>query len=121
MLCDELEGCDGWEIGGGGRLKWEGIYAYILIHTVVQYKLTQHCKAIIFQEKCEALKKIILKILNNDKSITQFFFPSSFYCISLPSFRAQMLELVSIFPYTTLFAPITSRLLSLLSHRNESP
>ena len=50
VLCDELEGCDRWELGGGGRLKREGIYVYIyLIHTFIQYKLTQHCEAIIFQ------------------------------------------------------------------------
>jgi len=31
----------------GGRLKREGIYVH-LIYVVVQQKLTQHCKAIIF-------------------------------------------------------------------------
>ena len=44
VLCDDIEG---WV---GGRLKREGIYVYIwLIHVAVQQKLTQHCKAIIFQ------------------------------------------------------------------------
>ena len=37
---------------GGGRSKREEIYVYIqLIHFIVQQKLTQHCKAIIFQLK----------------------------------------------------------------------
>ena len=47
VLCDDLEGRDGaW----GGRLKREEIYVYVwLSHFVVQQKLTQHCKAIIFQ------------------------------------------------------------------------
>ena len=36
----------------GGRFKKEGIYVYIeLLHIVVQQKLIQHCKAIIFQFK----------------------------------------------------------------------
>ena len=38
--------------GGGvrGRIAREGIYVYIwLIHAVVQQKLTQYCKEIIFQ------------------------------------------------------------------------
>ena len=43
----------------GGRLKKEGIYAYLqLIHTVVQQKVAQHCKANILQ-----LKKIKRNIL----------------------------------------------------------
>ena len=48
--CEDLEGCD---VRGSGRgLKREGIYIYLeLIHVVVQQKLTQHCKAIIFQLK----------------------------------------------------------------------
>ena len=37
-------------VGVGGKLKREGIYVYIwVIHIVVQQKLTQHYKAIIFQ------------------------------------------------------------------------
>ena len=36
----------------GGRFKREQIHAYLwLIDDVVQQKLTQHCKAIIFQYK----------------------------------------------------------------------
>lgn len=36
----------------GGRCKREGIYAYIeLVQAVVMQKLSQHCKAIIFQLK----------------------------------------------------------------------
>ena len=39
-------------MGEGKRLKREGIYVYIrLIHTVVQQKLIQHCKAIVFPKK----------------------------------------------------------------------
>ena len=43
MLCDDLEE---WGGGVGGRLKREGIQ---LTHTIVRKKLTQSCKAIIFQ------------------------------------------------------------------------
>ena len=47
MLCDDLEGWDGW----GREVKREEIYDYIeLIHFVVQQKLTQHCKTIIVVE-----------------------------------------------------------------------
>ena len=58
----------------GGRFRRDGIYAYIqLIHTVVQQKLTQHCKAIILQLKKIALLNastleicvVIKKIFNN--------------------------------------------------------
>ena len=43
------------------RPNWEGMYVYIrLIHIVVQQKLTQHCKANIFQKKLkQGLKKRI--------------------------------------------------------------
>ena len=38
--------------GMGGRPKREGIYVYLqLIHVVVCWRLTQHCKAIILQLK----------------------------------------------------------------------
>ena len=38
-------------MGDRGRFKTEGIYVYTqLMHFVVQQKITQHCKAIIFQE-----------------------------------------------------------------------
>ena len=41
----------------GRRLKGRGICVYIwLIHDVVQKKLTQHCKAIIFQLKAHTRK-----------------------------------------------------------------
>ena len=47
VLCDDLESHGR---GMGGRAKGKGIYAYTqLIHLVVQQKLTEHCKAIIFQ------------------------------------------------------------------------
>ena len=40
------------EWGLGERLKREGIYVYLwLIHFVEQQKPTQHCKAIILQER----------------------------------------------------------------------
>ena len=46
MLCDDPRG---WMVVVGGRSKRERIYVYIwLIHVIVQQKLTQHCKAIIF-------------------------------------------------------------------------
>ena len=45
MLCDDLEEWD--EVEVGERLKRGGISVYILlIHIVVQQKLTQYCKAI---------------------------------------------------------------------------
>ena len=41
-----------WEGGLEGSLKREGMYVHLeLIHTVVQQKLTQHCKAIILHLK----------------------------------------------------------------------
>ena len=50
MLCDDLEG---WDKEGGREDQEEGdieVYVCIwLIHFVVQQKLTQHCKAIIFR------------------------------------------------------------------------
>ena len=37
MLCDDLEGWDG---GGGGRFKREGVYVYMwLIHFLVQQEI----------------------------------------------------------------------------------
>ena len=37
---------------GGGRSQREGIYVCVeLIHFLVQQKVTQHCKAIVFQFK----------------------------------------------------------------------
>ena len=50
MLCNDLNGWDGG--GVGGRSKQKGIYENIrLIHVIVQQKLAQHCKAIIYQFK----------------------------------------------------------------------
>ena len=49
MLCDDLEGQDregGREAQEGGDM---GIYVYIQLIHFVQQKLTQHCKAFIFQ------------------------------------------------------------------------
>ena len=49
-LCDHLQGWDregGREMQEGGDM---GIYVYVkLIHSVIQQKLTHHCKAIILQ------------------------------------------------------------------------
>ena len=54
MLCDDLEE---WDVGMQRRLRKEGVYAYLqLIHIVLQQKLTQLFKAIIFQ-----LKKICVQ------------------------------------------------------------
>ena len=56
VLYDDLEGYDGWEVEG--RLKRERIYVEIqLICTVVQQKLTQHCKASILHSKIKHKKK----------------------------------------------------------------
>ena len=56
VLCD-LEGWDGWEVGG--RFKREGTYAHLwLIHVDVWQEPTQYCKAIILQLKTNELKKI---------------------------------------------------------------
>ena len=50
MLCDHLEW---WDREGRKETQEEGdmgIYVYtVLIHFVIQQKLTQHCKAIILQ------------------------------------------------------------------------
>ena len=55
VLYDDLEGYDGWEVEG--RLKRERIYVEIqLICTVVQQKLTQHCKASILHSKIKHKK-----------------------------------------------------------------
>ena len=52
-LCDYLEE---WEVGG--RFKKEGTYGYLwLIHVDVWQKLSQHCKAIIFQLKLNTFIK----------------------------------------------------------------
>ena len=46
------------EMGVERRLKREGICVYTqLIHTLVQQKLTQHCKAMILQFKNNTKKK----------------------------------------------------------------
>ena len=49
MLCGDLDGWDGGEMGG--RSKREGIYVVYqqLIHFLVLQKLMQHCKAIVLQ------------------------------------------------------------------------
>ena len=55
MLHDNLEGWDGWEVGG--RFKKEEICVYLwLIHVDVLQKPTQHCKAITLQLKINILK-----------------------------------------------------------------
>ena len=51
-LCDDLHGWDGG--GTAGRSERERIYVYKeLVQLTEQWKLTQHCKAIIFQLKRE--------------------------------------------------------------------
>ena len=51
----------GWEVEG--RFKREGIYVHLwLIHTVVQQKPTQHCKAIILQFKNKFNKIVAMNI-----------------------------------------------------------
>ena len=51
----------GWEVEG--RFKREGIYVYLwLIHTAVQQKPTQHCKAIILQFKNKFNKIVAMNI-----------------------------------------------------------
>ena len=56
VLCGDLEGWDGDEVGR--RLKRKGISVYTyLIHHAIQKKLTQHCEAIMVQLK----KKKILR------------------------------------------------------------
>ena len=57
MLCDDPDGRMGWGGAVGGMFKREVIYVCLeLIHIVIQQKLTQHCKTIIFY-----LKKLIFK------------------------------------------------------------
>ena len=56
MLCDYLEGWDGWEVGGS--FKREGTYVHLwLIHSDVWQKPTQSCKAIILKLKIDKFKK----------------------------------------------------------------
>ena len=50
VLCDNLEGWDGVELGGGSGGKGH-ICNLWLIHVVVWQKPTQYCKAIILQLK----------------------------------------------------------------------
>ena len=50
MLCDNLDGSGGWEVGG--RFKREGTYVYLwLIDVDIWQKPTEYCKAIILQLK----------------------------------------------------------------------
>ena len=52
MLCDDPDGRMGWGGVVGGMFKREVIYVCLeLIHIVIQQKLTQHCKTIIFHLK----------------------------------------------------------------------
>ena len=62
MLCDGLERGDG---AGGWRLKGKGYaYTYISpIQLVMQQKLTQHCKPIIFQLQNKSKEQPPLSIL----------------------------------------------------------
>jgi len=50
VLCDNIEGGMGWEVGG--KFRREGTYVYLwLIHVDVCQKPTQYCKAIFLQLK----------------------------------------------------------------------
>ena len=50
VLCDNLDGSGGWEVGG--RFKREGTYVYLwLIDVDIWQKPTEYCKAIILQLK----------------------------------------------------------------------
>ena len=50
VLCDNLEGWDGWEVGGRFKGDWTYVYLW-LIHVDVWQKPTQYCKTIILQLK----------------------------------------------------------------------
>ena len=50
----------------GGRLEREGIYGYLELIHVVQWKFSQHCKAIIFQ-----LKKFLKEKIMEEKQTFQ--------------------------------------------------
>ena len=85
MLCDNLEGRDGVRVGG--RLKKEGMYAYLrLIHVVVWQKPTQHCKAATLQLNIN-FKILKLYCSNSIKALKMvhilFFFNLYFYFILL--------------------------------------
>ena len=68
MLCGDL---DGWVGGVEGRSRREGIYVYIqLIHFIVQQKLTQHCKATIFQLKIY-IRRAQIKLLEMKNAISE--------------------------------------------------
>ena len=59
MLCGNLEGRDGVEMGG--RFKTEASYVYLwLIHADVWQKSTQYCKVIILQLKTDKGKYVCL-------------------------------------------------------------
>ena len=52
MRCDDLEGWD----GGGREATEKRTHVYIQVsHIVIQQKLTQHCKTIIFQLKKKSI------------------------------------------------------------------
>ena len=59
MLCDHLEA---WDMEGGREAQQEmymEVYVYtLLIHFVIQQKLTHHCKAIILNKDVKKKKKI---------------------------------------------------------------
>ena len=55
-LCKHLgQGASGWLMGLGGTVKRKCVYTW-LIHTAVQQKLTQYCKASILQWKSKWIK-----------------------------------------------------------------
>ena len=66
MLYDDLDGWEGsrWE---GGPRKRGYLYTYKMIHFIVQQKLTQHCKAIIFKKKKKREKFIRISGLSDLK------------------------------------------------------
>ena len=61
MLCGDLDGWDGGDVAGKEVQEGQDICTHVHIegvHTVVQQKLTQHCKAIILQLKINLKNKI---------------------------------------------------------------
>ena len=50
VFCDNLQGQDGWEVGGGFKREGSSVYL-LLVHDDVWQRPIQYCKAIILQLK----------------------------------------------------------------------
>ena len=70
----------GWGRWGGGRHKREGIFGYLWrIHTVVQQKGIQHCKAIILQFQNKLQNKVAV-LVQRVSRVWKTIWVHSLYC-----------------------------------------